>query len=123
MPASFRRPPGAPLYDQEFLDSYTEEAACEARESRLEPLRVGDSYRSHCYAHREMSDSQQCWRRCRLKRCRRAGGCRTSVPRCVGVRHNAWPLAYLTRAIDFYYAGLQRDRRGKAQARQATAGE
>jgi hypothetical protein len=51
------------------------------------------------------------WRICRLKICRRARRCRTVATQCVGVRHNAWPLADEVAAIDDTYAALQRRRR------------
>mgnify|MGYP003705222453 CR=1 FL=1 len=59
----------------------------------LEALSDADFARSRRHVSRAMADSLRGWRRCGLKRCRRARRCKTALTQCVGVRHNAWPLA------------------------------
>lgn len=99
------------IYDDEFLarrEQEAERARAVAEAEALQALRAEDRARSKRAVRRRMSDSLGGWRRCRLKVCRRARCCRTAVTQCVGVRHNAWPLADEVLAIDDYYAALQR---------------
>jgi hypothetical protein len=95
------------ICDSEFLEQRASEAACEAEMEALRALADADLERSRRHVRRAMADSLHGWRRCGLKCCRRARRCKTALTQCVGVRHNAWPLADERSAIDDTYAALQ----------------
>ncbi|WP_420133448.1 hypothetical protein [Rhodopseudomonas sp.] len=99
------------LYDEEFLarrDQEAETARAVAEAETRQALRAQDRDRSKRAVRRRMADSLRGWRRCGLKICRRARSCRTATTQCVGVRHNAWPVAEEAAAIEAYYEALQR---------------